>query len=163
MGEVMGPKRLSDKAKGNLMVVLQFVFLALIVFMPNGTDWPTPLWLAAIAAIALYLGWLILVVAAVNLGKSLTANPVPLERATLKTNGLYKIVRHPIYFGLLLIAFASALGSGSTVRAIVFVLLAALLNVKARFEEKLLAQKYPEYAAYSAKVGRLLPFLGLRL
>jgi protein-S-isoprenylcysteine O-methyltransferase Ste14 len=32
--------------------------------------------------------------------------------------------------------------------------------VKARFEEKLLAQKYPDYAAYSAKVGRLLPLLG---
>jgi protein-S-isoprenylcysteine O-methyltransferase Ste14 len=156
----MGPQRLSDKTKGNLMVVLQFVFLALIVFLPNGTDWPTPLWLVAVSAVALYLGWLVLLISAVNLGKSLTAHPVPLERATLKTSGLYKIVRHPIYLGLLLIAFASALGSGSIRKAIYFVLLTALLNVKARFEEKLLTQKYPEYSAYSARVGRLLPRLG---
>jgi protein-S-isoprenylcysteine O-methyltransferase Ste14 len=156
----MGPQRLSDKTKGNLMVVLQFVFLGLIIFLPNGTDWPTPLWFTAVAAISLYMGWLILIVAAVNLGKSLTANPVPLERATLKTTGLYGIVRHPIYLGLLLIAFASALDSGSIRKAIYFVLLTALLNVKARFEEKLLTQKYPEYSAYSAKIGRLLPRLG---
>jgi protein-S-isoprenylcysteine O-methyltransferase Ste14 len=146
--------------QGNLMVALQFVFLGLIIFLPNGTDWPTPLWFTAVAAISLYMGWLILIVAAVNLGKSLTANPVPLERATLKTTGLYGIVRHPIYLGLLLIGFATALGSASIRKAIYFVLLTALLNVKARFEEKLLTQKYPEYSAYSARVGRLLPRLG---
>jgi protein-S-isoprenylcysteine O-methyltransferase Ste14 len=139
---------------------MQFVFLALLVFLPNGDDWPTPLWLAAVSAVALYLGWLVLLISAVNLGKSLTAHPVPLERATLKTNGLYKIVRHPIYLGLLLIGFATSIGSGSIRKVILFVVLAALLNFKARFEEKFLLQKYPEYAVYAAKVGRLVPFVG---
>ena len=156
----MGPKHLSNKTKGNLMVVLQFVFLALLVFLPNGTDWPTPLWLTALAAGALYAGWLILIVSLVNLGRSLTAHPVPLERAKLKTTGLYAAVRHPIYLGLILIALAIGLGSGSIRKAIYFVLLTTLLNVKARFEERFLMKKFPEYAAYAAKVGRLLPWIG---
>ena len=142
------------------MVVLQFVFLALLVFLPNGTDWPTPLWLTALAAGALYAGWLILIVSLFNLGRSLTAHPVPLERAKLKTTGLYAVVRHPIYLGLILIALAIGLGSGSIRKAIYFVLLTALLNVKARFEERFLMQKFPEYPAYAAKVGRLLPGAG---
>jgi protein-S-isoprenylcysteine O-methyltransferase Ste14 len=142
------------------MVVLQFLFLALLVFLPNGTDWPTPLWLTALAAGALYAGWLILIVSLFNLGRSLTAHPLPLERAKLKTNGLYAVVRHPIYLGLILIALAIGLGSGSIRKAIYFVLLTALLNVKARFEERFLTQKFPEYPAYAAKVGRLLPGAG---
>jgi protein-S-isoprenylcysteine O-methyltransferase Ste14 len=139
---------------------MQFVFLALLVFLPNGTDWPTPLWLTALAAGAVYAGWLILIVSLFNLGRSLTAHPVPLERAKLKTTGLYAVVRHPIYLGLLLIGFATSIGSASIRKVIFFVALAALLNFKARFEEKFLLQKYPEYAVYAARVGRLVPFVG---
>jgi len=38
--------------------------------------------------------------------------------------------------------------------------LVVLLNFKARFEERLLLAKFPEYAAYAAKVGRLFPGVG---
>lgn len=153
-------KRLSNKTQGNLMVILQFVFLGLLVFLPGANDWPVPQWLLITTWVFQGGGLLILVVGGINLGKSLTANPVPLEKATLKTTGLYAVVRHPLYLGLLLLAYGIAAGSGSLRKAIYALVLTVLLNYKARFEEKMLLEKYPGYAAYAAKVGRLFPGIG---
>jgi protein-S-isoprenylcysteine O-methyltransferase Ste14 len=35
----------------------------------------------------------------------------------------------------------------------------ALLDIKSRHEERWLAQKFPEYAAYQRRVRKLIPFL----
>ena len=158
MASNFGPSRLTDKAKGNLMVILQFVFLGLLVFLPNSTDWTVNL--AAVAWVTQALGWVFLAGGGINLGRSLTANPVPLAKAKLKTNGLYAVVRHPIYLGLLLLAWGIAAGSGSWRKVIYAVALTLLLNVKSRFEEKLLLAKFSDYASYAAKVGRLVPLIG---
>ncbi len=47
-----------------------------------------------------------MVVAATALGRGLTAAPLPNSHAELRTGGLYRFVRHPIYSGLLLFAVA---------------------------------------------------------
>ena len=49
------------------------------------------------------------------------------------------------------------LRSGSAVQLVVLVALGALLQVKARFEERALTNAYPQYAGYAATTGRFLP------
>ncbi len=79
---------------------------------------------------------------------------------TLVTNGIYGVIRHPSYLGLLV----NALGWGLAFRSGVGVLLAALmippLLARIRAEERLLrAQFDAEYDAYRARTSRLIPGL----
>jgi protein-S-isoprenylcysteine O-methyltransferase Ste14 len=76
----------------------------------------------------------------------------------LVTQGIYGIIRHPSYLGLLL----NALGWGLAFRSVVGVLLAALLLLpllaRIHAEERLLRSQFgAEYDAYRARTWRLIP------
>jgi protein-S-isoprenylcysteine O-methyltransferase Ste14 len=77
---------------------------------------------------------------------------------TLVTGGVYGVIRHPSYLGLLV----SSLGWGLTFNSWVGVLLAALLVppllARIRAEERLLRTQFGgAYAAYCARTSRLIP------
>jgi len=79
---------------------------------------------------------------------------------TLVTSGVYGIIRHPSYLGLLV----NSLGWGLAFRSGVGVLLAALLIppllARIRAEERLLREEFgAEYDAYRARTSRLIPGL----
>jgi protein-S-isoprenylcysteine O-methyltransferase Ste14 len=99
----------------------------------------------------------VLILSALNLGRSLTAMPNPAERATLKTTGLYRFVRHPLYAGLLALVLGRTVSSGSWTKAALGAALFALILGKARWEEQMLRQRYPEYAEYAARTPRFIP------
>jgi protein-S-isoprenylcysteine O-methyltransferase Ste14 len=101
---------------------------------------------------------LLIVPALLGLGRGLTASPVPREEGALATTGAFAIVRHPTYSLLMTGIGLLALASGATARIVAVVALVLLLNVKARWEEELLRERFPDYDAYAARVPRLLPF-----
>ena len=145
--------------EGKLLVGLQFTLLVAIVLAPRAVSIRVP-GLAYVTGYALFLAGLVVVVLGLRaLGSSLTANPVPLASGTLVTTGLYSRVRHPIYAGLLLATFGMALDSWNPIRGVLWLLLAALLTYKMRFEEGLLVAKYPGYRDYAARVPALVPRL----
>lgn len=77
---------------------------------------------------------------------------------TLVTTGMYSVIRHPSYLGLLV----NSLGWGLAFRSGVGVLLTALtmLPLLARIgaEERLLRSQFgDEHTAYCARTSRLLP------
>jgi protein-S-isoprenylcysteine O-methyltransferase Ste14 len=75
-------------------------------------------------------------------------------------SGPYRIVRHPIYTGIIVAAIAMAIAKG-TIYAVAGALLAILsFWVKARLEEKFLREQLgPEtYDAYRRRVPMLIPF-----
>ena len=94
-----------------------------------------------------------------DLGNSLTPFPKPRSDNILKTDGAYKVVRHPMYSGLAFGGFGLAIVTGSPVRIIYAVCLAALLNFKAASEEEYLSKMHGKdtYDAYAAKTPRLIP------
>jgi protein-S-isoprenylcysteine O-methyltransferase Ste14 len=151
---------MSSKAKGNLLVGLQFLLLGFLILLPEGNSWETPLVIIPVANTMTLLAFIILLVSAINLGRSLTANPVPLEKAQLKTTGMYSLVRHPIYLAIVLLAIGRVAISESFLVLLVGVLLVVLISIKARFEDHLLLKHYEGYAAYAAKVGRMIPGIG---
>ena len=63
----------------------------------------------------------------------------------------YRLVRHPIYGGLLLLAIGWSVVL-SPIALVVTALLAVVLELKARYEESMLAERYPEYKAYRRRV-----------
>lgn len=146
---------------GWLLVTAQFVLLALVVLLPASTGWSVPDALDRVAQVVQVAAIVIMVTAATNLGRGLSASPLPNAHAQLRTGGLYRWVRHPIYFGLLLFAVAWTANSGSGWVAGACLALVVLLNVKARWEEVRLTKVFPEYAAYATRTPRILPRLRL--
>lgn len=77
----------------------------------------------------------------------------------LVTTGPYAFVRHPIYGGMLLAMFGSAIGQ-SVLWLLPLIVYGPLFILSARREEKLLIEQFPEhYRAYMKRTKMLLPFV----
>ena len=116
-----------------------------------------PAALTAVCSVGTVVGLAVMVIAATGLGRGLTATPLPNAHATLRTGGLYRFARHPIYSGLLLMMASITLASGSGFRLLTLGMLVVLLTVKARWEEARLAQRFEGYADYAARTPRFIP------
>jgi protein-S-isoprenylcysteine O-methyltransferase Ste14 len=92
------------------------------------------------------------------LGDNLTPLPHPKEDATLVREGVYTLVRHPIYGGIILTTLGAGLMSGNTTRTLLGGVMALFFDAKARREEAWLIEKFPAYPAYRRTVKRLIPF-----
>lgn len=140
-----------------LLVAGQGALLVGWVLLPGGDAWPVPEWLRVVCMVAVAVGVVVMVLAGTALGRGLTAVPLPNRHAVLRTGGLYRAVRHPIYSGLLLTVGAFTVMSGSVPRLVVFVGLVVLLHVKARWEEVRLARAFAGYREYAARTPRFVP------
>jgi protein-S-isoprenylcysteine O-methyltransferase Ste14 len=80
------------------------------------------------------------------------------EHALIRT-GPYRVVRHPIYTGLLLalVGTAAAIGEWRGVLAVGCVMIGLLWKI--RVEEALMAGTFPEYAEYRRRTAALIPFV----
>ncbi len=148
---------MTDKTKGNVLVALQFILIAMILLMAS--DEVNVPWIYFGGVLFIAPGIVILFLSIKQLGSSLTANPVPRESGKLIETGIYKYVRHPIYTGLLLATLGSCVQSMAVVKFFVWFVLLALLIYKARFEERLLVKKYSTYSDYMKRTGRFVPRL----
>ena len=83
------------------------------------------------------------------------ANPVLIE--VLVTGGPYAHARHPLYAVEMITIAGTTLQFVQPWAALIAVGVLALLVVRSVFEERVLAEAYPEYAAYKAKTARFIP------
>ncbi len=148
---------MNDGQIGWGFVGVQIVLLLAVIFGPAGDDWSQPGWLRILTLAVRVIGFAILVAGALGLGSSLTPTPVPVDTGSLKTGGLYGLMRHPIYTGVMLIVIGSVMGSSSFIRAAFGAVTIVFFNVKARWEERKLIEHYPEYPAYASVVPRFIP------
>ena len=76
----------------------------------------------------------------------------------LATGGPFRILRHPIYMGLNLLALGSALWVPTPITWAAFVLMVIGSDLRARGEETLLEQAFgPSYREYCARTRRFVP------
>jgi protein-S-isoprenylcysteine O-methyltransferase Ste14 len=113
-----------------------------------------------ITGIAIFAtGFIIRWIAIYQLGKMFTVNVVISDTHTLKTSGLYRIVRHPSYLGLLLIIA----GMGESLNNMICLLVLLVpsfiaLNKRINIEEQALIEEFGEqYINYKKRVKRLVP------
>jgi len=85
--------------------------------------------------------------------------PEPKAGARLVTAGPYRLVRHPMYLALVIACFGLAAYNGHWLNGLGLGALALVLNLKAAREERLLAERFPEYAAYARRTARFVPGL----
>ena len=152
-------------ARGELYVLAQLGFLALVVFGPQGSGpggtWPG-LWgpAARIAGVVLGLaGGLFAMAGVLHLGSNLSPWPRPKEGSELVRSGAYRFVRHPIYTGLIFGSCGWGLYVNGPLTLLYAFLLLVLLDRKARYEEQWLRKKFGSYAGYQREVKRFIPFI----
>lgn len=87
--------------------------------------------------------------ALVNLGLSLTVLP---EARELKTKGIYSISRHPLYTAYMLINILNVFVNQSLIYIPMMIACNILQYLRAKSEEKILIEHFPEYIEYKKKV-----------
>lgn len=142
------------------LVAAQFVFLLLLGFLPWGSLWPRDVSAIVIGLVLVALGVGIALAAGGALGRSLTPSPIPKADGQLVTGGVYGLVRHPIYSGLLVLGLGLVAIGASLLHLLAWIALLSILMAKARFEDLMLLGQYPGYRDYAARVGRLVPGIG---
>ncbi len=95
----------------------------------------------------------------VDLRGALTPLPHPRDGAELVETGSYRMVRHPIYGGLVVGAAGYGIVSHSLVAIAGSLVLLGFFTLKSGREEAWLRDRYPGYGAYAARTKRMIPFL----
>ena len=85
--------------------------------------------------------------------------PAPSASGLLLTRGPYRLIRHPMYAGALLLLWSSALGHWSRVNALLALVASAAVLIRISDEERALRAHFPDYAEYSRRTKRLIPYL----
>ena len=135
-----------------------FAFLPLDVFRLHLLPEP-PRWLEVLGLGGVIAG---LAVVYTAVAQNRFAAPTIHEQAgqTVVSTGLYGVVRHPFYGGMLLVYLGAALWLGSYAGAIAASGFLIMTLARISIEERWLRAHLPDYPAYAQRVrSRLIPFV----
>ncbi len=150
--------------RGEWYFAAQLVLFALIFIAPLAPGQPAWPGLAGLAArgLGLLLGLVGAALASAGvfrLGQNLSVLPHPKDDAALVEGGVYALVRHPIYAGIIIGALGWALLTNSLLALGLAVVLLVFFDVKSRREERQLLARFPGYADYQRRVRKFFPFI----
>ena len=148
--------RFRSEALGIILVLMQF-FIVSIHFLKwefiSQKEILQSNFLIKTSSIFIFIfGSIILLMAYRELGNNLSPFPRPKANGNLTTSGIYSIMRHPMYYGLILISLAIFLNKLTIYYLVLTVSLFLIIKLKITIEEKYLNQKYKNYITYKNKV-----------
>jgi len=165
---VFGKRTVQRQRTGSRILQLVLLLSAYVLVVDSGRDWGllnlrvvppgitgTAVGYGLLLAGMLFAGW-----ARLFLGGNWSSDVTLKEDHTLVQSGPYRIVRHPIYTGLLFALLGTAIALGE-LRCFLGVLLAAIAwKIKSMSEETLMVQQFgDQYARYREQVKGLVPYL----
>jgi len=143
-------------APGLRVAIVAFVLLR--VFKVNGLAVHGAA-LQALGTIVFAGGLALAVWARVHLGRNWGMPMTEKDEPELVTSGPYRLVRHPIYTGILLGMLGTALAT-NLYWLVAFAVSAPYFVYSARVEEGIMASSFPcAYPPYKAKTKMLIPFV----
>ena len=143
-------------SKGQGWVALQaLAFAACAAAAVMGPPWPDPVspWVRLVGAVIAISGGAVAITAILGFGRDITPMPKPAPGTEVRTNGIYALMRHPIYGGLIEVATGIALAT-SPLALIPAVALGLLFDAKSRVEERWLIEHDPAYEDYRRRVTK---------
>jgi protein-S-isoprenylcysteine O-methyltransferase Ste14 len=106
------------------------------------------------------IGFGIMIVAQVTLGRFYSSTLIIREHHQLITHGIYHFIRHPIYLGLILISTGIPIFSSSLPGLLIMFGLIPVVLMRIKLEERLLIEEFGDsYRAYILATRKLLPFI----
>jgi protein-S-isoprenylcysteine O-methyltransferase Ste14 len=148
--------------RGEGWVVIQFVLLALVgVSGLAGPAWDgsARLVTSVLGATLVAIGLVLSARGLTDLRDALTPLPHPRDGASLVDTGTYRLVRHPIYGGIVIGATGYGLVMAAPLALAGAGVLLLFFRLKSGREEVWLAERYPGYPAYRARTRRMIPFV----
>jgi protein-S-isoprenylcysteine O-methyltransferase Ste14 len=146
--------------------LLPLAIAALLLAWPAAPGWLGERWLAVDAdrtwagTVLVAAGLGLSVWARVLLGGNWSASVTLKEDHQIVRAGPYRLVRHPIYTGLLLAFAGTALARGEWRGLVAFAVAAVALWRKLRIEERWLTEEFgARYADYRRQTRALIPFI----
>jgi protein-S-isoprenylcysteine O-methyltransferase Ste14 len=150
------------KDQGSMIFIWVMITLGFTsgFFLAKHDSWhPVNSLITGIGLMLTLAGIIVRWLAIIQLGKSFTVDVAITESARLKTDGLYKKIRHPSYFGLLLIIIGFSLTMNSLYSFLVFVIpVGCAVFYRISVEEKVLLHEFgDDYLNYRSKTKKLVP------
>ena len=134
-------------SKDIFFVGIQLILFVAYLFRFSKIDVAIHRWLQIAGLFFSIAGIIVSFASVVTLNKNLSPFPAPKQGAELIQSGIYKYIRHPIYSGILFFTFGYSIYSENTFRFLISFMLLILFRFKAAYEEKLLQDKFSNYAA----------------
>src|SRR5262245_7821419 len=157
--------RATQKNSGRAPVVANLsafgLFFPSLVIFSGSSEASMALPLALSGCLLALIGTAFVLRSRAELGPAWSFVPKADQGTGLVTTGLYRLVRHPMYLGLALLAMGEALSFGSWA-ALMIVLFGIVPTFawRARAEEKLLSHIFGErYAVYRQRTKMIIPHL----
>ena len=155
---------------GASLIVRVVIIVALATWISSGrlaplvakiapyTDHPS-LTLQIVGILLCFAGIAFAIWARVHIGRNWSPVPTLKEDHELVTSGPYRIVRNPIYTGILLAFLGSAL-AGGLVYYFLFVCFLFVFGYRVFREDRLMMERFPNtYPAYRRKTKALIPYV----
>ncbi len=144
------------------LVAIQLILLVLYFYQPAFLDPSLNSIFKVIGSVPMVLGAIIAIWGSFQIASFISIFPTPAKGGRLVTSGAFRLVRHPIYSGIILASFGYALYSMTLVKLLIAVVLLLFFELKSSYEERQLFKQYPEYAEYALKTGKFIPLWGLK-
>lgn len=112
------------------------------------------------AGLALFIAAVLIRVSAMNtLNKNFSIAIETKEDGKLVENGIYKLIRHPLYLAVMMMVMGSALIFNCVICWFFVALTFAGVLIRIKNEELFLIKQFPEYNAYIARSKKMIPFI----
>ncbi len=156
----MGYKMTKNIHNESIWVVIQLLLFAIILLLAQmETAWIEEKILRFLFAGIFFLGLIMCLTGVGALNKNLTAFPTPKKDARLQKTGIYRLIRHPMYSGIMLCVPSYALLSGNMAMLVMSVIVMIFFAKKAQNEETKLVKIYSDYSEYQQKTKQFIPFI----
>ena len=99
-------------------------------------------------------------VAAFTLRRSYSSTLIIREDHQLVTHGIYRLTRHPVYLGVLMVSVGVPIWTASWIGLLIMLGIIPLILRRIRSEEQMLIDEYGDsYRAYKKATRKLIPFI----
>ena len=147
---------IQSSIKEILLVISQFIiiifhFIKINLFTNSLIELPMDSF-EVIGNIIIGLGFILIIFALKDLGNSISPMPRPKNHSKLITTGIYSIIRHPMYYSLIIISVGFFIKSLTLYNLILTTLLTLVIIIKIGIEDNYLRRKYKTYKLYRSKL-----------
>lgn len=158
MSAKRGRVQWSRELRIRVVIVVVTIFLVRLgAFRGRGID--TEPWRAGVGLVLFALGLAFAIWARVSLGRNWGTPMTQKDEPELVSSGAYRLVRHPIYSGILVAGLGTALAL-SWLWLTAVGLAAVYFLYSATVEERYLTERFPEdYPAYKRSTKMLVPYI----
>ena len=149
-------KNFFKDAYGLMLVFLQFFIISLHFFqwefLPQKQIIEASAFSYFLGILIIIISFIIMLVSIKDLGRNLSPFPRPIKSSNLVTKGIYRFMRHPMYYSLIFISIGVFIIKLSIYYLFLTIILTLIIKFKIALEEKYLMNKFKNYLLYKNEV-----------